>query len=91
MRRNPEPFEAIKLMIPESLGDRMEQELILVDDIKRVVYHAERTDEKLEYENGHFLSHLKVGHNTYWVEYQLCEDGFLVHNTYTHRMSIKEE
>lgn len=91
MRRNPEPFEAIKLMIPESLGDRMEKELILVDDIKRVVYHAEKTDEKLEYENGHFLSHLKVGHNTYWVEYQLCEDGFLVHNTYTHRMSIKEE
>lgn len=90
MQRNSEPFEDIKLTIPEELGERMEKELIMADDIRQVVFHAEGTNEKLIYENGHFLAHLRVGHNTYWAEYQPWEGGFLLHNAYTHRMRIKE-
>ncbi len=66
--------------------------MILVDDVRQVISHAEASGEKmLDQETGRQIARFRPGCVTYWVEYSARESGFVVHNTYSHRMLVVEE
>ncbi len=70
----------------------MQERMILVEDLQKVIQWAESTGNKLVHsETGHSLAHYRPGAVTYWVEYSLDQDEYLIHNTYCHRMEILEE
>jgi len=83
-------FENIRLVLPESVQHMLEDRLILVEDMQKVLEYAERTGKRmLNGANGHYLASFKPTSVTYWVEYTPQPDGsFLVHKAYSHRMEI---
>jgi hypothetical protein len=84
--------EAIRLKISDQVQQLMEDRLILVEDLQRVIDAAETTGYKLLNRNtGHFIAHCKPACVTYWVEYSPSGDEFVVHNAYSHRMEIAED
>lgn len=85
-------LKPIKLIFSDEVKELMESRFILVEDLQKVIEFAERTGNKLvNKENGNFLAYKKNLSVTYWVEYAPQEDGFVIHNTYSHRMEIGEE
>lgn len=84
--------ESIRLEIPDALSRTLEERLILEEDIRQVIDHAERTGLKLlNPDTGHLLAHHKPASVTYWVEYSRQEETYVIHNAYSHRMEIVEE
>jgi len=84
--------EKILLIIPASVQERLDQRLILVEDIQLVIHHAEASGNKLLHpDTRHFLASHRLGNVTFWVEYAPQADAFVVHNAYSHRMEIKHE
>ena len=82
-------YESIKLIMPDDVRERMDQRLILVEDIQRVIEYAERTGRRLlNRSTGHYTAYFKPTAVTYWVEYSVTEAGFVVHNAYSHRMKV---
>lgn len=85
-------FAAIKLDIDDELKAVMEERLILVEDVQRVIDYAERTGNKLyNKDTGQFMAYHRPVSVTYWVEYSPRGDGFAIHNAYSHRMQIVGE
>ena len=81
----------VKLIIPANVRRVMEDSLILSEDVAGVIARAESTGNRLKNaETGHYLAYLQPLKVTYWVEYTPQEDGFLVHNAYSHRLEITE-
>ncbi|NTV43720.1 MAG: amine oxidase, partial [Syntrophobacteraceae bacterium] len=84
--------ELIRLEIPDAVSRIMEERLILEEDIRQVIDHAGKTGLRLRnQETGHLLAHHKPASVTYWVEYSLEGDTYVIHNAYSHRMEIVEE
>jgi hypothetical protein len=86
-------FNKITLNIPPEVQSRMEERHILVEDIQRVIAHAENTGKKLlNPPTGHFLAYHRPGNVTYWVEYSPMPqgNGFAIYNAYSHRMLVEE-
>ncbi len=82
-------YESIKLIIPDEIRDRLEQRLILIEDIQRVLEYAQRTGRKLfNRETGRYLAYFKPTAVTYWVEYVPQDDAFVIFNAYSHRMEV---
>jgi NADPH-dependent glutamate synthase beta subunit-like oxidoreductase len=83
-------FESIRLVLPEAVQKMVEERLILVEDMQKVLEYAERTGKRMfNPTTGHYLAYFKPTSVTYWVEYTPWEDGaFLVHKAYSHRMEI---
>ena len=82
----------MQLEIAETVRKLMEQRMILLDDVRQVISHAEVSGEKmLNQETGRQIARFRPGCVTYWVEYTAKESGFIVHNAYSHRMSVVEE
>jgi Fe-S oxidoreductase len=87
-----EKYESIQLIISDEVQKRLEERLILVEDIQQVIEYAERTKHKFQQpQTGHFLAHHKPTRVTYWVEYSPQGDGFVIHNAYSHRMELGED
>jgi glutamate synthase (NADPH) small chain len=85
-------LEIMKLQIPGHVRELMEQRMILTEDIRQVIDWAEKTGFKLANpDSGHFLGRHTPTTVTYWVEYSPTDDGFVIHNVYSHRMEIVEE
>ncbi len=85
-----ETFGALKLIISGVVHETMEERLILLEDIQKVIAYAERTGKKIiNRNNGHTLACYRPVSVTYWVEYTPQKDGFVVHNTYSHRMVVE--
>ncbi|HHW45172.1 MAG TPA: NAD(P)-binding protein [Desulfotomaculum sp.] len=83
-------YETIKLIVPAAVGEIMEERMILLEDIQKVIEYAERTGNKiLNRSSGHILACHRPVSVTYWVEYTPLEDGFAVHNVYSHRMVVE--
>lgn len=81
----------VKLVISEAIRELMEDRHILTDDIRQVIAYAEATGNKLLiHPPEHYLAHHKSANVTYWVEYLPQDDGFIIYNTYSHRMEINE-
>lgn len=83
-------FEAIRLVLPDAVQQIVEERLILVEDMQKVIEYAERTGKRMfNASNGHYLAYYKPTSVTFWVEYTPQADGaFLVHKAYSHRMEI---
>jgi NADPH-dependent glutamate synthase beta subunit-like oxidoreductase len=89
-----EPFshEKIQLLISAEVQERLEQRLILAEDIQRVIEYAEKSGRKLRNpQTGHWLAHYKPNAVTYWVEYAAQGEAFAIYNAYSHRMVIVED
>lgn len=63
-----------------------------MENIRKVLSRAEETGERLiNRETGHYLTCNRELNVTFWVEYSIQEDGYLIHNAYSHRMEIGPE
>lgn len=86
-----EPPPEVKLTIPDSVRRVMEERMILVEDVARVIAWAESGGSKMkDATSGRYIAYFRPVSVTYWVEYSPEADGFLVHNTYSHRIEILE-
>jgi glutamate synthase (NADPH/NADH) small chain len=82
-------YEAIQLQISAEVRARLEERLILVEDIQQVIEFAERAGARfLDADTGRYLASHRPASVTYWVEYSPQGDGFVVHNAYSHRMLV---
>ena len=88
----PESFENYPLTLSAELRALIESRLILVEDIQKVIEHAETSGERfINQENNHTLAYFKPNSITYWVEYAKNNAGYLVHDAYSHRMELEGE
>nr|MBP7687601.1 (Fe-S)-binding protein [Thermoflexales bacterium] len=82
-------YEAIQLIISDDVQARLEQRLILIEDIQRVLDYAQRTGRKLfNRETGRYLAYFKPTAVTYWVEFIPQGEAFVIFNAYSHRMEV---
>jgi glutamate synthase (NADPH) small chain len=85
-----EPWQAIDLYISDDIQTRLDTRRILLEDVQRVVHHAEATGEKLCHSiSGRFLASHRARTVTVWVEYSPRDEGFEIHNAYGHRMTVE--
>jgi NADPH-dependent glutamate synthase beta subunit-like oxidoreductase len=81
---------SIALRISEEVRTLLEERMILVEDVRRAIAHAEQSGDKIENPaTGRLVASFRPVSVTYWVEYSPEEDGFAVHNTYSHRMEVR--
>jgi hypothetical protein len=79
----------IHLKIAPDVLDRMEQRMILVEDVRAVLKQADSGAPVIANpKNGHFLAVYRPACVTYWVEYSVEQDSVVVHNCYSHRMEV---
>jgi hypothetical protein len=84
-----ETYQHIKLEISPEVTELMEQRRILVEDLQRVIQHAEATGDRLFHPtSGHYKAAYAPFKVTFWVEYTPAEESFVVHNAYAHRMEV---
>lgn len=84
-----EASKGIEVTVPDSVLKVMETRRILVEDVKAVIANAEQTGSKFKnVESGHFVAYYRPDNVTYWVEYSVLEESFIVHNAYCHRLEI---
>ena len=77
--------------IPEELIRKMNEMLILEEDVYRTVEYCEESGNKLlDNESGSYAGHLRIGLITYWVEYTRDKEIYSLKNVYTHRVRILE-
>jgi glutamate synthase (NADPH/NADH) small chain len=88
-REAMEEHREIRLHIGEEVQSLLEERRILIEDLQKVIHHAEATGRKLVHpKTGHFKASFKPYKVTFWVEYSPSEDGYIIHNAYTHRMEV---
>jgi len=85
-----ESYENYSLLVAPELRATLEDRLILIEDVQKVIEHAEATGESFKNkQTGHSLAFFKPNLITYWVEYTHEGDEWLVHNAYSHRMELE--
>ena len=83
---------ALKLVISQELETLLNSRLILIEDLQKVIHHAEQTGRYLiTPDNRRRLAKYRPVRVTYWVEYEPIDEGYLVHNGYSHRMQLPED
>lgn len=83
--------DKMQLTIAPELAVKMDHELILEEEVRETIRHCEESGEKiLDSSTGFYSGHLQIGIITYWVTYARSGNGFVLHNTYAHRMVIEE-
>ncbi len=91
-QEEPPPMQAhqhLDLVMEPGLQELLEERRILLNDLRRVILHAERTGQKLaDAKTGRFLAYHQPVRVTYWVEYAPEGESFRVYNAYSHRMTI---
>jgi glutamate synthase (NADPH/NADH) small chain len=81
--------QKIVLHISDEVQLLLEDRRILVEDLQQVIHQAETTGQKLLQESsGHYKASYTPFKATFWVEYSPHQDGFIVHNAYSHRMEV---
>ena len=84
-------FETIQLIISDEMRSIMEERLILMEDVQKVIAHAKKTGMVLyNQRNNHVLTYFCPAYVTYWVEFAKEGNAYKVYNTYSHRMTIEE-
>jgi hypothetical protein len=83
---------ALRLEITDEVADILDERHILDEDLKRVIQNAESTGEKLyQTDTDRFLSKLRVGDVTFYVEYSRIDRGYRIHTAYSHRFLLEED
>lgn len=81
----------LKLIKRDAVTSLLEERHILDEDIVQVIDAAEQTGEKLYQPDGdHYLAKLRISEATFYVEYSIGEEGYVVHTAYFHRSEIME-
>ena len=79
----------LKLVVSPEVAQRLEKRMILLDDVRKVIAHAEMSGEKIwNSETSRFVACHRPAAVTYWVEYSVQPPEFVVHNAYSHRMEV---
>lgn len=80
------------LTMSEEVREKVNKQKILEEDLCAVIENAERTGRKtFDPNTGHYKAYKEIGYITCWVEYSPLEEGYEIHNLYTHRMKIELE
>jgi glutamate synthase (NADPH) small chain len=81
--------EQINFCISAQVRKKLEQRRILDEDIRKVIFHAQKSGKTFFNEKtGHYKASFKPHHVTFWVEYSRDENTFDIHNAYSHRMEV---
>lgn len=81
----------IELRMAPEVREQMEERRILVEDLQKVIYHAETNGRKLVHPHtGHFKASFRPYETTFWVEYEPDGGGYVVHKAYSHRIVVNE-
>ncbi|MGD9186619.1 MAG: 4Fe-4S dicluster domain-containing protein [Desulfobacteraceae bacterium] len=81
--------QSIRLEISPEVAKQMDQRRIMVEDLQKVIQHAESSGERLFHPpSGRYKAAYAPYKVTFWVEYTPVKDGFVVHNAYAHRMEV---
>lgn len=81
---------AIHLSISDDVRHLLERRMILLEDIRLTIAHAEHTGERFEDPvTGRSLASLRSTCVTYWVEYARDGERFIIYNAYSHRMEMR--
>jgi len=84
--------EKMEIVLAPELETKLNNLLILKDDLREAVDYCETSGAKLlNPETGCLIGHRRFGAVTYWVEYRLENGRCVVHNAYSHRMRIEGE
>ena len=82
---------SIKIKIPDDLTAKMNDLLILEEDVYKTVEYCEKSGNKIfDTEKECFAGHLRIGIITYWVEYVKEAESCVLKNVYSHRVEIVE-
>ena len=79
----------IKLTLDTGVEEKMESLKILRSDLAEAIVNAENTGDKFIKTSGNSLTSYRPANVTFWVEYRQDGDGWIVLNTYMHRMSAE--
>jgi hypothetical protein len=84
-----EDHRKIVLHMTPEVRALLEERRILVEDLQKVIHRAETTGARLVHpKTGHFKASFKPYKVTFWVEYSPADEGYIVHNAYSHRMEV---
>ena len=79
-----------ELIITPEVEGLLEQRLIRAEEVRQTIAYAESIGRRFqEPSTGRLLAPHTIGSVTYWVEYSVDGDRFVVHSAYAHRMEIK--
>ena len=83
----------MKLLAEKELEKKLSDQYILISDMEEVVAYCEENGCGVwNPATGHITGHKKLGHMTYWAEYESLPDGtFRLWNGYAHRMNLEGE
>jgi NADPH-dependent glutamate synthase beta subunit-like oxidoreductase len=85
-----EPAIDIELILSAEVQADLEKKLILLDDVRQTIRHAESSGEKLlDNKTGRFIASFRPVSMTYWVEYTVEDGRYTVHRAYSHRMQLE--
>jgi Fe-S oxidoreductase len=85
-----EPWEALKLVLSEPVVTIMEERRILEDDIRQVLYQADKRGSCFVHdESGGKIASAGLGEVTFWVQYHEEEGAFCIERCWSHRMVIR--
>ena len=85
-----EPATDIELIVSADVQADLERKLILLDDVRQTIRHAEAGGAKLiDPKTGHFIASHRLVALTYWVEYAVVEGRYAVFRAYSHRMQVE--
>ena len=78
-----------KLYISDDLEKTLDERMILHSDIQKAILKAEESEEYFKkMDSDHYITSYGPKNVTFWVEYTKEDDGFRVHNAYSHRMKF---
>lgn len=83
-------YDTSNLIYSPELVRVLDARLILLEEVKQVIEHAEKSLSRLRNTTGHFVAHLEIGIMTIWVEYTIESEKYYVWNAYCHRLRIEE-
>ena len=84
-----DPINDIELLMSAEVQADLERRLILLDDVRQVIRHAEATGEKLlDHQSGFFIACHRPLRISYWVEYTLEQGRYRIQRAYSHRMEV---
>ena len=84
-------YDSILLEVPQELEAKLNEKLILHDDIRRTIYACEQSGKTVQdIQSGNTVCHYAPGAVTYWVAYRKENDVYKIQNVYSHRLQIEE-
>jgi len=84
--------EEISLSKSQEVAQLLEERGIHDEEIKRVISNAETTGDKLYQQEGdRFLARSRISEATFYVEYSVSGENYIVHSAYAHRAEMVEK